>query len=94
MARGNLYHALLMFWDMEPLARFVPGGAGARPDHSISGHCEFAISPNSMVAQLSSPSAGLPGNPQDNFSARMPLESLLKCLACLLDRQHAVHEGA
>jgi hypothetical protein len=42
----------------------------------------------------SSASAGLPGNPQDNLSARMPLESLLKCLACLLDRQHAVHEGA
>ena len=36
--------ALLRFWDMacslalEPLARFVTGGAGARPDHSISGH--------------------------------------------------------
>ena len=35
--------ALLMFWDMAcslsvaPLAKFVPGGAGARPDHSISG---------------------------------------------------------
>jgi hypothetical protein len=42
---------------------------------------------------MSSP-ASLPGNPQDNLSARMPLESLLKCLACLLDRQHAVHEGA
>jgi hypothetical protein len=35
--------ALLRFWDMacslslEPLARFVTGGAGARPDHSITG---------------------------------------------------------
>jgi len=33
----------LRFWDMacslslEPLARFVTGGAGARPDHPISG---------------------------------------------------------
>ena len=24
----------------------------------------------------------------------MPFESLLKCLACLLDRQHGVHENA
>src|SRR5204862_7220997 len=35
--------ALLRFWDMacslslEPLAKFVAGGAGARPDHPISG---------------------------------------------------------
>src|SRR5574338_1401489 len=35
---------LFRFWDMvcsfalEPLARFVTGGAGARPDHPISGH--------------------------------------------------------
>jgi hypothetical protein len=35
-----------------------------------------------------------PGNSQDNFSTRMPLESVLKCLTSLLDRQHAVHERA
>jgi hypothetical protein len=37
---------------------------------------------------------GLPSNPQHNFSARMPFESPLKCLASLLERQHGVHESA
>ena len=36
---------------------------------------------------------GLPSNPQHNFSARMPFESLLKCLGSLLERQHGVHES-
>ena len=36
---------------------------------------------------------GLPSNPQDNLSARMPFESLLKCLGSLLERQHGVHES-
>src|SRR6516165_292924 len=41
--------SLLRFWDMacslslEPLARFVTGGAGARPDHPISGHKRLRI---------------------------------------------------
>src|SRR6516164_4331309 len=41
--------SLLRFWDMacslslEPLARFVTGGAGARPDHPISGHKWLSI---------------------------------------------------
>src|SRR6516164_11659030 len=41
--------SLLRFWDMacslslEPLARFVTGGAGARPDHPISGHEQHAF---------------------------------------------------
>jgi hypothetical protein len=37
---------------------------------------------------------GLASDPQDNFSARMASESLLKCSACLVNRQHGVHESA
>ena len=47
-----------------------------------------------IVGRLMRSVRRLAGNPQDNFSARVPLESLLKCLARLRDRQHAVHEGA
>jgi hypothetical protein len=44
---------------LEPLARFVTGGAGARPDYPISGHSlpKFAVMHNSadsnVVAWLS-----------------------------------------
>ena len=49
--------ALLGFWDigvllaLEPLARFVTGGAGARPDHPISGHLasDFAVTHNTAL---------------------------------------------